>query len=131
MLAYASSLDQIGPLAHDAADAAAVLQIIAAEDKRDSTSVIGDTMDILKHKPVNLENGKFNFLNCIADKNAPDDMLKGLSIGIPSNYFGDGLDSEVNESVLAAARLLRDHGASRTARCRGGARCSLDRKSVV
>ena len=112
LLAYASSLDQIGPLAHDAADAAAVLQIIAAEDKRDSTSVIGDTMDILKHKPVNLENGKFNFLNCIADKNAPDDMLKGLSIGIPSNYFGDGLDSGVNESVLAAARLLRDHGAS-------------------
>lgn len=112
LLAYASSLDQIGPMAHDAADAAAILQIIAKSDLKDSTSVIGDAENISKHKPVNLKDGSFDFTTCIADPDAPEDMLKGLSIGIPSNYFGDGLDEEINESVLTAARLLRDYGAS-------------------
>ena len=66
LLAYASSLDQIGPVAHDVNDAAAILEMISGPDKKDSTSVIGDAK---ANKGAALEkNGfRFDFSDCLAD----------------------------------------------------------------
>lgn len=90
LLAYASSLDQIGPLAHDVRDAAAVLEMISGADRRDSTSVIREA---------------FDFSGCF------DGDIRGMKIGIPSNYFGEGLDPEIRGAVLAAAAELEKQGA--------------------
>ena len=90
LLAYASSLDQIGPLAHDVKDTAAVLEMISGRDRRDSTSIIKEA---------------FDFSGCF------DGNVKGMKIGIPSNYYGEGLDSEIKDAVLAAAKLLEGQGA--------------------
>ncbi len=89
LIAYGSSLDQIGPMAKSAADCAAVMDIIAGKDEMDGTSM-----------PT--------FLACLAEIN---DGIKGLRIGLPKSYFGEGLDSEVKERVLAAAKVLADAGA--------------------
>ncbi len=97
LLAYASSLDQIGPMGRDVRDCAAILEILSGKDPHDSTSII--------QKP-------FDFSGDIADDNNPGDSLKGLKIGIPSNYFGDGLDPEIREAILKAAALLEKEGAS-------------------
>lgn len=97
LLAYASSLDQIGPLAHDVKDCAAILEMISGPDRHDSTSVIKDP---------------FDFGGSIADKNDPGKSLKGLRIGIPKECFAEGLDPDIKESVLAAAALLEKEGAN-------------------
>lgn len=89
LIAYGSSLDQIGPMAKSAADCAAVMDIIAGKDDKDGTSM-----------PT--------FLACLAEIN---DGVKGLRIGLPKTYFGEGLDPEVKEKVLAAAQVLADAGA--------------------
>lgn len=113
LLAYASSLDQIGPVAHDVADAAAILSLIAGKDSKDSTSVIGDAETKAPYDSEEwLREGRFDLMSCLADPANVDLSLKGLTIGIPSNYFSEGLDQETNDAVLAAARLLKDHGAS-------------------
>ena len=77
LIAYGSSLDQIGPIAKDTADCAAILEVIAGHDKKDSTSVAREAYD---------------FTSALVDD------VKGLKIGIPKDYFGDGLDPEVQSS---------------------------------
>ncbi|MBQ2319818.1 MAG: Asp-tRNA(Asn)/Glu-tRNA(Gln) amidotransferase subunit GatA [Lachnospiraceae bacterium] len=90
LIAYGSSLDQIGPVAKDVTDCATILEIISSHDKKDSTSVDRDDTD---------------FTSALVDD------VKGMKIGIPRDYFGDGLDSEVKEAVLAAAKELEKKGA--------------------
>ncbi len=90
LIAYGSSLDQIGPIAKDVSDCAAILETIAAPDEKDSTSVARDSYAFTK----SLTQG-----------------VKGLKIGIPRDYFGDGLDPEVRQKVLAAADVLKSEGA--------------------
>lgn len=91
LIAYASSLDQIGPLCKDAADCAAVLDVIQRYDRRDGTS-------------LNRDYGR------LLEKLTGD--VRGCKIGIPSDCFGDGLDDEVRSCVLAAANVLKTKGAS-------------------
>lgn len=90
LVAFASSLDQIGPVGRDIKDCAEVLSVISGHDAKDSTSV---------KRPV------FDFLTCF------DGDLKGMKIGIPTNYFGKGLDEDVKKSVLDAAETLKKLGA--------------------
>lgn len=90
LIAYGSSLDQIGPVAKDVTDCATILEVIASYDKKDSTSVKRDSYD---------------FTSALVDD------VKGLKIGIPRDYFGEGLDAEVKESVLNAAKELEKKGA--------------------
>ena len=90
LIAYGSSLDQIGPLAKDVTDCATLLEAIASHDEKDSTS-------------VKLES--YDFTSALKDD------VKGMKIGIPKDYFGEGLDEEVKEAVLAAAKTLEEKGA--------------------
>ena len=90
LIAYGSSLDQIGPLAKDVADCAAVLEAAASHDEKDSTSI--DRKDT-------------DFTAALARD------VKGMKIGIPRDYFGEGLDEEVKEAVLQAANVLKEKGA--------------------
>jgi aspartyl-tRNA(Asn)/glutamyl-tRNA(Gln) amidotransferase subunit A len=91
LVAFASSLDQIGPLAHDVRDAALLLEVIAGHDPRDSTSV---------------------------DQAVPpygrtvDQPLQPLTIGVAREYFGAGLDAEVEQGVRAALALYERLGAT-------------------
>ena len=94
LIAYGSSLDQIGPLAKDVTDCATVMEVIASHDTKDSTSI--DRASIGKDT---------DFTAALVED------VKGMKIGIPRDYFGDGLDSEVKEAVLAAARALEAKGA--------------------
>ncbi len=91
LIAYGSSLDQIGPVAKDVADCAAVLEAIASYDRKDSTSIRRDGLDFTS---------------------ALEDNVEGLKIGIPRDYLGEGLDDEVRQAVLAAAKALEEKGAS-------------------
>ncbi len=90
LIAYGSSLDQIGPLCKDVTDCATIMEIIAIHDPKDSTSVQRDDTD---------------FTGALVDD------VKGMKIGIPRDYFGEGLDPEVKEAVLAAAKVLEAKGA--------------------
>lgn len=90
LIAYGSSLDQIGPITKNVTDSAAVLELIASYDNKDSTSV--------NRKDT-------NFTTALVDD------VKGIKIGIPRDYLGDGLDEEVKISVLAAAKKLEEKGA--------------------
>lgn len=91
LIAYASSLDQIGPLARSAEDCAAVLDAIMGKDPRDGTSLEAPCGHLLE--------------------NLSDD-LTGKTVGIPVDCFGDGLDAEVREKVLAVADVLKGRGAA-------------------
>ena len=90
LIAYGSSLDQIVPVAKNVSDCAAILETIASYDPKDSTSVKRES---------------YNFTEALVDD------VKGMRIGIPRDYFGEGLDSEVREAVLAAVNVLKDKGA--------------------
>ena len=90
LIAYGSSLDQIGPLTRTVEDCAVVLEAIASHDGKDSTSVRREDTDF---------------------SSALKKDVKGMRIGIPRDYFGEGLDTEVKTAVLAAAELLRKNGA--------------------
>jgi aspartyl-tRNA(Asn)/glutamyl-tRNA(Gln) amidotransferase subunit A len=90
LVAYASSLDQIGPIGKDVADCAAALDIISGHDLRDTTSVKKDNYEYSK---------------------ALVDDVKGMRIGIPKGYLGKGLDEEVKASIQAAAKELEKKGA--------------------
>lgn len=90
LIAYGSSLDQIGPIGKDVRDCALVLETIAGHDKKDSTSVDRDDTD---------------FTSALVDD------VKGLKIGVPRDYFAEGIDPEVKENVLKAAEKLREMGA--------------------
>ena len=89
LLAYASSLDQIGPLTIDARDAAAVTAALMGKDEMDATSVAAPV-------PVLPEKAR----------------LDGLRVGIPQAYFGEGLDADVRERVMDAAHELERLGAT-------------------
>ncbi len=90
LVAFASSLDQVGPLTKDVRDCALMMNVIAGHDHRDSTSI---------------------------DREVPDytaalvDGLRGIRVGIPGEYFGDGLDPEVERTVRRGIDMLRDAGA--------------------
>ena len=90
LIAYGSSLDQIGPIAKDVTDCAALLEVIASHDSKDSTSVARQ---------------EYDFTSALVDD------VKGMRIGIPRDYLGEGLDKEVKEAVLAAAKVLEEKGA--------------------
>lgn len=90
LIAYGSSLDQIGPIAKDVTDCAAILEAVASYDEKDSTSVKREDYD---------------FTSALADD------VKGMKIGIPKDYFIEGLDSEVKEAIVKAADTFRDKGA--------------------
>ena len=97
LIAYGSSLDQIGPLTKDVTDCATIMEIIASYDGKDSTSV--DRESELAKKAGN------KFTDALVND------VKGMRIGIPRDYFGEGLDEEVKTSVLAAAEELKKKGA--------------------
>jgi len=90
LVAFASSLDQIGPLCKDVQDCALVMDAIAGHDPRDSTSI---------------------------DREVPDytaalrDGLTGMRIGVPREYFGEGLDPEVDQAIGKGIDMLREAGA--------------------
>ena len=90
LIAYASSLDQMGPLARDAADCAAVLDAVMGKDPRDGTSLDVPAGGLLA--------------GLTGD-------VRGMKIGIPADCFGDGLDPEVKKGVLAVADVLKARGA--------------------
>lgn len=90
LIAYGSSLDQIGPVAKDVTDCATVLEIIAGHDTKDATSVSREDTD---------------FTAALVDD------VKGMKIGIPKDYFGEGLNIEVRDAVLSAVRTLEEKGA--------------------
>ena len=92
LIAYGSSLDQIGPITKDVTDCATVLEAIASYDAKDSTSV--------KREPED-----YKFTEALIED------VRGLKIGIPRTYFGEGIDEEVKEKVLAAAKVLESNGA--------------------
>ena len=90
LIAYGSSLDQIGPIAKDVTDCATILEAIASHDVKDSTSV---------------QREDYDFTTALVDD------VRGMKIGIPRDYFGDGLDPEVKAAVLGAAKKLEEKGA--------------------
>lgn len=90
LIAYGSSLDQIGPIAKDVTDCATILEIISSHDSKDSTSVEREDTD---------------FTSALVND------VKGMKIGIPRDYFGEGLDPQVKNAVMAAAQVLEKRGA--------------------
>ena len=91
LVAYGSSLDQIGPIGKDVADCAALLQVIADHDPADSTS---------------LEREPWDFSESLKGDGA------GLRVGLPRDYFGEGLDENVRRAVLQVAENLKEQGAA-------------------
>jgi aspartyl-tRNA(Asn)/glutamyl-tRNA(Gln) amidotransferase subunit A len=90
LVAFASSLDQIGPLTRTVEDAARILQVIAGHDPADSTSLDVPVPDYL----AELDAG-----------------VKGMRLGVPREYFGDGIDAGVRRNVEAAIQRLASQGA--------------------
>ena len=90
LIAYGSSLDQIGPVGKTVEDCAAVLEVLASHDKKDSTSVKREDTDFTS---------------------ALKGDVKGMRVGIPADYLGEGLDDQVKMAVLQAADELRERGA--------------------
>ena len=90
LVAFASSLDQIGPITKDVEDAAMLLNVISGHDDKDSTSVKTDKKDYTKA--------------LVKD-------VKGLKIGVPKEYFGEGINEEVKASVKEAIKKYEEMGA--------------------
>jgi len=90
LVAFASSLDQIGPLTKDVTDCALVMNVIAGHDRRDSTSAPLDVPDYTQALIPN---------------------LKGIRIGVPQEYFVEGMDSQVRASIEAAVNKMAELGA--------------------
>lgn len=90
LVAYGSSLDQIGPLCKNVSDCAAIMEVICSHDSKDSTSVEREDNDFTKA--------------LVKD-------VKGLKIGLPRDYFKEGLSPEVKEAVLKAVDVLKAQGA--------------------
>src|SRR5256884_7964099 len=91
LIAFASALDQIGPMARDVVDGALLLQAIAGHDPSDSTSSLRPVPDYL----ATLTDG-----------------VKGMRLGVPKEYFVAGMEPAVEQSIRDAIRLLEQHGAS-------------------
>lgn len=92
LIAFASSLDRIGPFATSTDDVAAVLQVIAGRDSNDSTSAAVLVPDYSKKTQA---------------------LAKGIRIGVPDQYFGEGLDPEIRAKVEAGIRVLENLGCQR------------------
>ena len=90
LVAFASSLDQIGPITKDVEDAAILLNVIAGHDERDTTSENREKIDYTK---------------CLKND------VKGLKIGIPKEFFGEGINEEVKEKLEAAIEKYKEMGA--------------------
>lgn len=90
LIAYGSSLDQIGPIAKDVTDCATILETIASYDPKDSTSIRRDDYD---------------FTSALVDD------VKGMKIGIPKDYLIEGLNPEVKAVIMNAAHKLEEKGA--------------------
>lgn len=90
LVAFGSSLDQIGPLTHSVEDAALILQAIAGEDGQDSTSLPAEVPDF----SADLEKG-----------------VQGMRLGLPKEYFGDGIDPAIRERVETMSKQLESEGA--------------------
>ena len=105
LMAYASSLDQIGPMARDILDCAAALSVISGRDARDSTSIIEAPFDFSalieegRQKPPG---------SSAAGESKP---LDGIKAALPSNYFSAGLSEDVKTAVLKAAKDMESLGA--------------------
>ena len=90
LIAFASSLDQIGPITKDVRDAALLMNLISGHDARDSTSVVRDVPDYTKALTTD---------------------VKGLKLGVPKEYFAQGVSGDVAEAVREAIAVLVSHGA--------------------
>ncbi len=90
LVAFASSLDQIGPITKDVRDAAILLNLIAGYDEKDSTSIAVEKKDYT----ANLEKD-----------------IKGMRIGIPKEFFGEGINEEVKASLQKAIKTYEEMGA--------------------
>ncbi len=90
LVAFASSLDQIGPLTKDVTDSAILLNLIAGHDEKDSTSLNLETKDYTK---------------------ALINDVKGMKIGLPKEYIGEGVNEEVKKSILDVAKKYEEMGA--------------------
>ena len=97
MVAYASSFDQAGSFGKSAEDCAYLLQTLAGFDPKDSTSVNKDVP---------------NWVEILQTKRGSDKPLAGLKIGVPSEYFGDGLNSEVKDIINQSLKQYEDLGAA-------------------
>ena len=91
LVAFASSLDQIGPITKDVKDAAMLLNVIAGHDEKDTTSAIVEKKDYVK---------------------ALKNDVKGLKIGVPKEYFGEGINKEVKETLEEAIKKYEELGAT-------------------
>ena len=91
LVAFASSLDQIGPITKDVTDSALLLNLIAGHDEKDSTSIDIEKKDYTK--------------SLVND-------VKGMKIGLPKEYIGEGVNEEVREAVLAVAKKYEELGAT-------------------
>ena len=91
LVAYANSLEQIGPLTHTVEDTALLMEAISGHDERDSTSA---------------EGARHSYLPGL------EDGVAGLKIGIPKEYFGEGVDKDVEKAVWEAIATLESLGAS-------------------
>jgi aspartyl-tRNA(Asn)/glutamyl-tRNA(Gln) amidotransferase subunit A len=90
VIAFASSLDQVGPMAKDTADCALLLEAIAGHDPADSTSVPADVPQYAK---------------------ALDGNIKGMQVGLPKEYFISGMQPEIEKAVKDAVKTLEQNGA--------------------
>lgn len=98
LVAFASSLDQIGPITKDVTDSAMLLNVISGHDTKDTTSIDVEKKDYTK--------------SLVND-------VKGLRIGLPKEYFGEGINKEVKEAIMKVAKKYEEMGAIVT-------ECSMD-----
>lgn len=96
VIAFASSLDQVGPMTKDVRDAALVLNIIAGQDAHDSTTV---------------NTAVPNYLAALGEPGAGTAPLRGVKVGVPKEYFVEGMAGEVDSTVRAAISHLESLGA--------------------
>lgn len=90
LVAFASSLDQVGPMTKDVRDAALLLAVLAGHDPKDSTSIAQSTEDYLSALTL---------------------PIRGLRVGLPKEYFNEGMDAEVAAATEKACRIFQDLGA--------------------
>lgn len=90
LVAFASSLDQIGPITKDVYDSAMLLNLIAGHDEKDTTSS---------------DREKIDYTKCLKND------VKGLKIGVPKEFFGEGINEEVKESLQKAIQIYKELGA--------------------
>ena len=110
MIAYGSSLDQAGPIAHSAADLVELLDTMSGFDPRDSTSA--EFCNGVANAPGRIR-ADYDRANAHFSSSSVDQPLKGIRIGVPKEYFGDGLSNDVATAVEAALSQFEKLGATR------------------